>query len=198
MLLLIVLITYENFKFGQGSRIRTLLTYSYTIKKQYLIKISLIVKVCYKSLHINIGNKGDCFAHILCLYFGNWSIACKINIGIKFVEHPPGNELPFLFCFRDTFLCFLYFSVIFSESCNNIWTTFYVYSFQKLLSSMCSHISFDSQTEITNLILLHKTLVGHFDQIMLMDSFWFLSESTLTWSLPRNTIGKHYDRSYMC
>ena len=62
MLLSIVLIKYKYFNFAQGSRILTILTYSYTIKNQYLIKISLIVKVCYKSLHINIGNKGDCFA----------------------------------------------------------------------------------------------------------------------------------------
>ena len=34
--------------------------------------------MCYKSLHINIGNQGDSFAHILCLYFGKF---CKINKG---------------------------------------------------------------------------------------------------------------------
>ena len=45
VLLSIVLIKYKYFNFAQGSRILSILTYSYTIKKQYLNKISLIVKV---------------------------------------------------------------------------------------------------------------------------------------------------------
>ena len=49
----IVLRKYKYFNFAQGSRILTILTYSYTIKQKYLIKISLIV------LHTS------CFAHIL-------------------------------------------------------------------------------------------------------------------------------------
>ena len=91
MLLSIVLIKHKYVNFAQGSRILTILTYSYTIK-QYLIKISLIVKVCYK----NIGNKGDGFAHIL---FNFWKL---IQNWIIFVENPPGiYELPFLFSFHS-------------------------------------------------------------------------------------------------
>ena len=77
---------------------------------------------------------------------------------------------------------------------------------------MCSLISFDSQTEITNLLLLHKTLLRYFDQIMfLMDSFWFWvsqrwhafkrsgddSCENISWSSLQNTNGKHLDRSYI-
>ena len=102
MLLSIVLIKYKNFNFAQGSRLLTILTYSYTIKNNISLKYHLLWK-CYKSLHINIGNKGDCWFYKLCVQ----------NIGIIFVENPPGiYELPFLFSFhswRNTCLRFLYF-----------------------------------------------------------------------------------------
>ena len=52
MLLSIVLIKYKYFNFAQGSRILTIFTYSYTIDETIVShKISLIVKVCYESLH---------------------------------------------------------------------------------------------------------------------------------------------------
>ena len=121
MLLSIVLIKYKTFNFAQGSRLLTILTYSYTIKNNISLKYHLLWK-CYKSLHINIGNKGDCWFYKLCVQ----------NIGIIFVENPPGiYELPFLFSFHS-------------------WRNY------------VPLISFHSQTEITNLLLL-----------LLMDSFWF-------------------------
>ena len=70
-----------------------ILTYSYAIKNNSIsLKYHLLRKCVIKACTINIGNKGDCFAHI----------ACKINIGIIFVENPPGiYELPFLFSFHS-------------------------------------------------------------------------------------------------
>ena len=101
-----VLIKYKKFNFAQGSRILTILTYSYTIKNNISLEYHLLWK-CYKSLHINIGNKGDCWFYKLCVQ----------NIGIIFVENPPGiYELPFLFSFhswRNTCLRFLYFFLLF-------------------------------------------------------------------------------------
>ena len=159
MLLSIVLIKYKKFNFAQGSRLLTILTYSYTIKNNISLKYHLLWK-CYKSLHINIGNKGDCWFYKLCVQ----------NIGIIFVENPPGiYELPFLFSFhswRNTCLRFLHFFLLFCTLHLSPAITFGPdFTFNDSineLSSMCPLISFHSQTEITNLLLL-----------LLMDSFWF-------------------------
>ena len=132
MLLSIVLIKYKYFNFAQGSRLLTILIYSYTIKNNISLKYHLlwkcVIKACTSTLETKV-----IVLHTSCLYFGNWSIACKINIGIMFVENPPGiYELTFLFSFhswRNNRLRFLYSFVILHpafESCNNIWIRLYV------------------------------------------------------------------------
>ena len=85
----VFLIKYKYFNCDQGSRIMTIFTYIYTIRNNISLKYH-IVNVCYKSLHM----------HMIVLETDPW--LCKINIGIIFVENPPGiYELPFLFCFRS-------------------------------------------------------------------------------------------------
>ena len=101
MLLSIVLIKYKYFNFAQGSKI---LTYCYTIKKIYLITMSLIVKVGIVLL-----------TSYVCISVTNlWLV--KSTSEVFFVENPPGvYKLPFVFYFRswrNTCLRFLDCSVI--------------------------------------------------------------------------------------
>ena len=143
--------------------------------------------------------------HTSCLYFKNWSIACKINIGISFVENPPGiYELPFLFSFhswRNTCLRFLVFFLLFctlhlspaitfgpdftfNDSINDFLPcapSFHFIHKQKWQNCFCYINSFWAfwQNHVVNGLVL------------------ILNERTMTWSSPRNTNGKHFDRSYI-
>ena len=65
------------------------------------------------------------------------------------------------------------------------------------LSSMWLLISFHSQTEITNLLLLQNSFRAFWPNHVVNGLVLILSEPTFTWSSPRNTNGKHFDRSYI-
>ena len=179
MLLSIILIKYKKFNFAQGSRLLTILTYSYTIINNISLKYHLLWK-CYKSLHVNIGNKGDCWFYKLCVQ----------NIGIIFVENPPGiYELPFLFSFhswRNT--CLRFFLLLCTMHLSHAITFGPDFTFNDSINDFlpCAphFISFTNRNNKSAFVVVNGLVL-------------ILIGPTLTWSSLRNTNGKHFDWSYI-